>query len=189
MSNSINSVVLAGRITKEPELRKTQTGKSVCSFVIACDRPKTKDGESAADFISCVAWNQSADYLCAYAHTGDLIGIQGSIQTRSYDDQTSGQRKYVTEVLANRLTILSSVSRQSNQQNQSQEKKQPAPAETSVASASLGSSSSCSMGGGSHNRDEISHSIASKQMSANDLCWGMNGEAEADGIDPDDLPF
>ena len=185
MSNSINSVVLAGRITKEPELRKTQTGKSVCSFVIACDRPKTKDGESAADFISCVAWNQSADYLCAYAHTGDLIGIQGSIQTRSYDDQ-SGQRRYVTEVLANRLTILSSISRQ---QEQSQEKKEPAPAEPSTASASLGSSSSCSMGGGSHNRDEISHSIASKQMSANDLCWGMNGEAEADGIDPDDLPF
>ena len=185
MSNSINSVVLAGRITKEPELRKTQTGKSVCSFVIACDRPKTKDGESAADFISCVAWNQSADYLCAYAHTGDLIGIQGSIQTRSYDDQ-SGQRRYVTEVLANRLTILSSVSRQ---QEQSQEKKEPAPAEPSTASASLGSSSSCSMGGGSHNRDEISHSIASKQMSANDLCWGMNGEAEADGVDPDDLPF
>ena len=176
MSNSINSVVLAGRITKEPELRKTQTGKSVCSFVIACDRPKTKDGESAADFISCVAWNQSADYLCAYAHTGDLIGIQGSIQTRSYDDQ-SGQRRYVTEVLANRLTILSSVSRQ---QEQSQEKKEPAPAEPSTASS--GNSSS-------HSRDEISHSIASKQMSANDLCWGMNGEAEADGIDPDDLPF
>lgn len=187
MSNSINSVVLAGRITKEPELRKTQTGKSVCSFVIACDRPKTKDGESAADFISCVAWNQSADYLCAYAHTGDLIGIQGSIQTRSYDDQTSGQRKYVTEVLANMLTILSSCSRQSSKQ--SQESTQSAPAETSVASASLGSSSSCSMGGGSHNRDEISHSIASKQLSANDLCWGMNGEAEDDGINPDDLPF
>ena len=185
MSNSINSVVLAGRITKEPELRKTQTGKSVCSFVIACDRPKTKDGESAADFISCVAWNQSADYLCAYAHTGDLIGVTGSIQTRSYDDQ-SGQRRYVTEVLVNRLTILSSVSRQ---QEQSQEKKEPAPVETSVASASLGSSSSCSMGGGSHNRDEISHSIASKQLSANDLCWGMNGEAEDDGINPDDLPF
>lgn len=176
MSNSINSVVLAGRITKEPELRKTQTGKSVCSFVIACDHPKTKDGESAADFISCVAWNQSADYLCAYAHTGDLIGIQGSIQTRSYDDQ-SGQRRYVTEVLANRLTILSSVSRQ---QEQSQEKKQQAPAEPSTASS--GNSSS-------HSRDEISRSIASKQMSANDLCWGMNGEAEADGIDPDDLPF
>lgn len=176
MSNSINSVVLAGRITKEPELRKTQTGKSVCSFVIACDRPKTKDGESAADFISCVAWNQSADYLCAYAHTGDLIGIQGSIQTRSYDDQ-SGQRRYVTEVLVNRLTILSSVSRQ---QEQSQEKKQQAPAEPSTASS--GNSSS-------HSRDEISRSIANRQMSANDLCWGMNGEAEADGVVPDDLPF
>lgn len=176
MSNSINSAVLAGRITKDPELRKTQTGKSVCSFVIACDRPKTKDGESAADFISCVAWNQSADYLCSYAHTGDLIGVTGSIQTRSYDDQ-SGQRRYVTEVLVNRLTILSSVSRQ---QEQSQEKKQPAPAEPSTSSS--GSSSS-------HSRDEISHSIASKQMSANDLCWGMNGEADDDGVVPDDLPF
>jgi single-strand DNA-binding protein len=176
MSNSINSVVLAGRITKEPELRKTQTGKSVCSFTLACDRPKAKDGESSADFISCVAWNQSADYLCTYAHIGDLIGVTGSIQTRSYDDQ-SGQRRYVTEVLVNRLTILISVSRQ---QEQSQEKKQQAPAEPSTASS--GNSSS-------HSRDEISRSIASKQMSANDLCWGMNGEAEADGIDPDDLPF
>ena len=176
MSNSINSVVLAGRITKEPELRKTQSGKSVCSFVIACDRPKTKDSEISADFIACVAWNQSADYLCSYAHTGDLIGVTGSIQTRSYDDQ-SGQRRYVTEVLVNRLTILSSVSRQ---QEQSQEKKQPAPAEPSTSSS--GSSSS-------HSRDEISHSIANRQMSANDLCWGMNGEAEADGVVPDDLPF
>lgn len=185
MSNSINSAVLAGRITKDPELRKTQNGKSVCSFVVACDRPKTKDGESAADFISCVAWNQSADYLCAYAHTGDLIGIQGSIQTRSYDDQ-SGQRRYVTEVLANRLTILSSVSRQ---QEQSQEKKEPAPAEPSTASASLGETSSYSGSSSSHSRDEISRSIANRQMSANDLCWGMNGEAEDDGINPDDLPF
>ena len=185
MSNSINSAVLAGRITKDPELRKTQTGKSVCSFVIACDRPKTKDGESAADFISCVAWNHSADYLCSYAHTGDLIGVTGSIQTRSYDDQ-SGQRRYVTEVLVNRLTILSSVSRQ---QEQSQEKKEPAPAEPSTASASLGETSSYSGSSSSHSRDEISHSIASKQMSANDLCWGMNGEAEADGVVPDDLPF
>ena len=176
MSNSINSVVLAGRITKEPELRKTQTGKSVCSFTLACDRPKAKDGESSADFISCVAWNQSADYLCTYAHIGDLIGVTGSIQTRSYDDQ-SGQRRYVTEVLVNRLTILSSVSRQ---QEQSQEKKQQAPAEPSTASS--GNSSS-------HSRDEISRSIASKQLSANDLCWGMNGEAEDDGINPDDLPF
>lgn len=176
MSNSINSAVLAGRITKDPELRKTQNGKSVCSFVVACDRPKTKDGESAADFISCVAWNQSADYLCSYAHTGDLIGVTGSIQTRSYDDQ-SGQRRYVTEVLVNRLTILSSVSRQ---QEQSQEKKQPAPAEPSTSSS--GSSSS-------HSRDEISRSIANRQMSANDLCWGMNGEAEDDGVVPDDLPF
>lgn len=185
MSNSINSAVLAGRITKDPELMKTQSGKSVCSFTLACDRPKAKDGESSADFISFVAWNQSADYLCTYAHIGDLIGVTGSIQTRSYDDK-SGQRRYVTEVLVNRLTILSSVSRQ---QEQSQESTQSAPAETSVASASLGSSSSCSMGGGSHNRDEISHSIASQQLSANDLCWGMNGEAEDDGINPDDLPF
>ena len=176
MSNSINSAVLAGRITKDPELRKTQSGKSVCSFTLACDRPKAKDGESSADFISCVAWNQSADYLCTYAHIGDLIGVTGSIQTRSYDDQ-SGQRRYVTEVLVNRLTILSSVSRQ---QEQSQEKKQQAPAEPSTASS--GSSSS-------HSRDEISRSIANRQMSANDLCWGMNGEAEDDGINPDDLPF
>ena len=111
MSNSINSVVLVGRLTKDPELRKTSTGTSVCQFTCACDRKNyskdKKDNQQTADFISCVAWRQKADFLANYATKGTLIGVEGSIQTRSYEDQT-GRKVYVTEILADSVEILES---------------------------------------------------------------------------------
>lgn len=111
MSNSINSVVLVGRLTKDPELRKTSTGTSVCQFTCACDRKNyskdKQDNQQTADFISCVAWRQKADFLANYATKGTLIGVEGSIQTRSYEDQT-GRKVYVTEILADSVEILES---------------------------------------------------------------------------------
>lgn len=106
----INSVVLVGRLTKDIELRKTQSGLSVASFTIACDRRLSQEqknnGEQSADFISCVAWRGSADFLGNYAHKGDTVGVEGRIQTRSYD--RDGQRVYVVEVLANSVNLLHS---------------------------------------------------------------------------------
>lgn len=106
----INSVVLVGRLTKDVELRKTQSGLSVASFTVACDRRLSQEqrnnNEQSADFINCVAWRGSADFLGKYARKGDTVGVEGKIQTRNYD--RDGQRVYVTEVLANSVNLLHS---------------------------------------------------------------------------------
>lgn len=106
----INSVVLVGRLTKDIELRKTQSGLSVASFTVACDRRLSQEqrnnNEQSADFISCVAWRGSADFLGKYARKGDTVGVEGKIQTRNYD--RDGQRVYVVEVLANSVNLLHS---------------------------------------------------------------------------------
>ena len=106
----INSVVLVGRLTKDIELRKTQSGLSVASFTVACDRRLSQEqrnnNEQSADFINCVAWRGSANFLGKYARKGDTVGVEGKIQTRNYD--RDGQRVYVTEVLANSVNLLHS---------------------------------------------------------------------------------
>ena len=101
----INRVVLVGRMTKDPVLRKTGTGASVTSFTVACDRRIKTEGQPTADFINCVCWNKVADNTAQYTHKGSLVGVEGRIQTRSYDDQ-SGRRVYVTEVIADAVQFL-----------------------------------------------------------------------------------
>ena len=105
----INRVVLVGRLTKDPVLRKTGAGKSVVSFTTACDRKVKAKGQPTADFINCIAWNKVADLMAQYLHKGSLVGVEGRIQTRSYDDQ-SGKRVYVTEVVADSVQFLESKS-------------------------------------------------------------------------------
>ena len=83
----INRIILVGRLTRDPELRSTQSGKSVVSFTLAVDRRKSRDADPnmpTADFISCVAWNQTAELMSRYTHKGSQIGVEGRIQTRNY---------------------------------------------------------------------------------------------------------
>lgn len=102
----INNVVLAGRITRDPELRKTPMGVSVVSFTLACNRRfSNQEGGQQADFINCVAWRQSADFMANYVKQGALLGVEGRIQTRSYKDQ-SDRTVYVTEVVCDSVQIL-----------------------------------------------------------------------------------
>lgn len=101
----INRVVLTGRLTKDLELRQTQSGKSTVSFSLAVDRAFRKDGQPEADFIQCVAWNRQAEAMAQYLHRGSLIGIDGRLQTRSYDNK-QGQRVYVTEVMVDSFMFL-----------------------------------------------------------------------------------
>lgn len=101
----INRVVLVGRLTHDPVLRKTQAGTSVTSFTLACNRRKTKDGQQEADFINCVAWNKTADIAQQYLSKGSLIAIDGRIQTRSYDGK-DGKRVYITEVIVQNLQFI-----------------------------------------------------------------------------------
>ena len=123
----INNAVLVGRLTRDIELRKTQSGLSVASFTIACDRRLSQEqknnNEQSADFISCVAWRGSADFLGNYGHKGDTVGVEGRIQTRSYD--RDGQKVYVTEIVANSVSILHSTQpRQAQAQTQPQQQVQ-----------------------------------------------------------------
>lgn len=103
----INRVVLVGRITKDPELRKTGSGISVVSFTLACNRrfSNNQEGGQEADFINCVAWRQSADFMANYVKQGALLGVEGRIQTRNYKDQ-SDRTVYVTEVVCDSVQIL-----------------------------------------------------------------------------------
>ena len=111
----INRVVLTGHLTKDPELKVTQSGLSVVQFVIGVQRQfARKDGEREADFISCVAWRKTAENIAKYFKKGQLIGIDGRVQTRSYDDK-NGQRVYVTEVVVDNFAFLSSQKGQDNQ--------------------------------------------------------------------------
>ena len=103
----INRVVLVGRLTKDPVLRKTASGTSITSFTVACNRRVKAEGQPDADFINCVAWKNTADVVNQYTHKGSLVGVEGRIQTRSYDDQ-SGKRVYITEVVADSVQFLES---------------------------------------------------------------------------------
>lgn len=104
----INNVVLVGRLTKDPELKYTQSNIAVASFSLAVNRNfKDANGERETDFINCVIWRQQAENLANWAKKGALIGITGRIQTRSYENQ-QGQRVYVTEVVAENFQMLES---------------------------------------------------------------------------------
>lgn len=117
----INRVVLVGRLTKEPELRTTQSGAKVCQYTLAVNRTRKTEGQPEADFISCVSWNKTAELMNQYLSKGALIGIEGRIQTRSYDDNT-GRKVYVTEVITDSVQFLES--KQNNDQNQNKQPNQ-----------------------------------------------------------------
>lgn len=113
----INSVVLVGRLTKDPELRYTTSQVATASFTLAVNRNyKNQAGEREADFINCVMWRQSAENLASWCRKGQLIGVTGRIQTRHYDNQ-QGQRVYVTEVMAESFQVLENRDKKSNQES------------------------------------------------------------------------
>ena len=95
----LNNVCLQGRLTKEPELRNTSNQVACASFTIACERDfKDNSGNKVSDFINCVAWRGTATFIGSYFHKGDMIIVNGRVQTRTYDDK-DGKKVYVTEIL------------------------------------------------------------------------------------------
>lgn len=103
----MNKAILIGRLTKDPELKTTGSGVSVCSFTLAVNRRfKNADGGYDADFINCVAWRQQAEFITKYCSKGSMIGVVGNIQTRNYEKD--GQRVYVTEIMVEEVQALSS---------------------------------------------------------------------------------
>ena len=104
----VNKVILVERHTKDPEIKSTAAGISVLNFTVAVTRKyKDQNGERQSDFINCVAFRNTADFISKYFHKGNMISIDGAIQTRTYDDN-EGKRHYVTEVIANDAGFIES---------------------------------------------------------------------------------
>ena len=104
----MNKAILVGRLTRDPELRTTANGTSVCTFSVAVNRRfRNAEGNYDADFINCVAWRQQAEFLTKYFSKGRMVGVVGSIQTRSYDNK-DGQKVYVTEVAVDEVHFVDS---------------------------------------------------------------------------------
>jgi single-strand DNA-binding protein len=102
----LNRIVLIGRLTKDVDLRFTTTGKPTANFTLAVDRPyRNQQGEKEADFIPVVVWNKLAEHCANYIGKGRLVAVDGRLQIRSYEGQ-DGQRKYITEVVAETVKFL-----------------------------------------------------------------------------------
>jgi len=102
----INNVVLVGRLTKAVDLRYTSNGTAYASFTVAVERNfKNQNGEKETDFINCAMWRKAAENFANFTRKGSLVGIEGRIQTRNYENQ-QGQKVYVTEVLSENFSLL-----------------------------------------------------------------------------------
>ena len=125
----MNKVFLIGRLTRDPELRYTGSNTAVASFSLAVNRNFTNaNGEREADFINIVVWRKQAENVKNYLSQGSQVAIDGRIQTRSYDDQ-NGQRRYVTEVVADNVEFLGSKGSSNNTNMNVKESSQPANSE------------------------------------------------------------
>ena len=109
----MNKVVLMGRLTKEPEMRATQSNTAVCSFSLAVNRRFKQEGQPDADFINVTAWAKTAEFVSKYFSKGQQVGVIGRMQTRNYDDK-DGKKVYVTEVVAEEVYFADSKKEQSN---------------------------------------------------------------------------
>ncbi|MGM8366681.1 single-stranded DNA-binding protein [Virgibacillus sp. W0181] len=115
----LNRVVIVGRLTKDPDLRYTPNGVAVANFTVAANRPfKNQQGENEADFINCVVWRRQAENLANYMSKGNLIGVDGRIQTRRFEGN-DGKTVFVTEVVAEGIQFLEP-KRSSQNQNRDQ---------------------------------------------------------------------
>lgn len=106
----LNQVVLVGRLTKELEIKELEDNKKVCNITIAVPRSyKNFKGEYETDFINCTLWNSIAQNTAEYCHKGDIVGIKGRLQTTSFEKE-DGTKTFITEVIAEKVTFLSSKS-------------------------------------------------------------------------------
>lgn len=177
----INRAVLVGRLTRDPELRYTASGVAVATFTLAVNRQFTnRQGDREADFINCVIWRKAAENFANFTHKGSLVGVDGRIQTRSYENQ-QGTRVYVTEVVVDNFSLLESKA-------QSEQYRQQHAGDQSFSSTAGGSSVAGNNPSGNSNQ-----SIAKK---VNDPAEPVNKENDpfADNgqqidISDDDLPF
>ena len=131
----LNSVIIMGRLTADPELRTTTRGLSVTSFTVAVDRNYKSGDERQTDFINCVAWRATADFVTRYFRKGQMIAVQGSLQVRNYEDK-NGNKRTAYDVVADNVSFCGSKSETGN--NFGAQRQESAPA-VSYQSADAGS--------------------------------------------------
>lgn len=133
-----NKAILIGRLTADPELKQTPNGISVCSFSIAVDRRFSgRDSERKTDFLNITSWRQQAEFVCRYFHKGDVIGVEGSIQTRNYEDK-NGNKRTATEIVTDNVFFTGAKSSNSGSGSTSYNENSftaPAPAQPAYAYA------------------------------------------------------
>ena len=118
---NLNKVILGGRLTADPELKTTPSGVSVCQFNLAVNRKYSKEGEDqTADFITCVAWRATAEFISRYFFKGSSLCIVGNIQTRSWTDPQTNQKRYTTEVIVDEAMFVDSKSESASYGDSSQ---------------------------------------------------------------------
>ncbi|GKV70251.1 single-stranded DNA-binding protein 1 [Sporosarcina sp. NCCP-2716] len=129
----LNRIILVGRLTKDPELKYTQSGIAVCRFTLAVNRPfKNGQGDQEADFINCVAWRKQAENTANFLRKGSLAGIDGRIQTSNFEGQ-DGKRVFLTEVVTDSVQFLEPKGNRSEQSDSSARhaRQDPPPAQNS----------------------------------------------------------
>lgn len=117
----MNSINIIGRLTKEVELRRTQSGKAVATYSLAVKRPRSKDD---TDFINCVTWEKAAEYLSQYGHKGDVVAVNGSLQSRKWEDK-NGNKRTEWEVVTDGVELLSGKKDEANAPAQNSSYAQP----------------------------------------------------------------
>lgn len=169
----INTVAIVGRLTKDPELRKTQSGISVLQFTVAVQRPYAdSNGNRGADFISCVAWRKAAENISTYFKKGNSIGLEGRLQSRSYDSK-EGNRIFITELLVERFSFIESKKeREASSNSSAQPAQSAAPAEPKA----------------NDDLKQATQKVQDASKSASDPVDPFAGNGDLD-ISNDDLPF
>ncbi|APU72505.1 single-stranded DNA-binding protein [Companilactobacillus crustorum] len=198
----INRVVLVGRLTRDPELRYTANGAAVASFTVAVNRQFTNSqGEREADFIGCTIWRKAAENFVNFTKKGSLVGIDGRIQTSSYDNQ-QGQRVYRTDVIVENFSLLESraeserrdsgsgnSNQASNYNNNSNQSNQSPFGNTNSNNNSYGNNSANNNSNYNNSNNNSNNNNQSNNSNSNN-----NGDPFADKSKPidisdDDLPF
>ena len=123
----MNNCNFTGRLTKDPELKATQSNKKYINFCLAVDGFKDKDGNTTADFIDCIAWNKSAEIIAQYARKGSKLGISGRLHTRIYDKD--GEKRKISEIIVNEFDLLDPKPKDQTAQSETTE---AAPAEATT---------------------------------------------------------
>lgn len=198
----INRVVLVGRLTRDPELRYTANGAAVASFTVAVNRQFTNSqGEREADFIGCTIWRKAAENFVNFTKKGSLVGIDGRIQTSSYDNQ-QGQRVYRTDVIVENFSLLESRAESERRDSGSGNSNQASNYNNSSNQSSqspFGNNNSNDNGYGNNSANNNSNYNNSNNNSnnnnqSNNSNSNNNGDPFADKSKPidisdDDLPF